>query len=462
MKKALVNQWYVVNKTFYMLLVFSVLHVLQLVFDFAIASDFVVVGVLFSCLFFGGYAQNAKWKTYIKTMPISVFERVNASFAFAVGQMLIALAAIISTKIVSIYVLDDVRAIDIVWSLVDVKALPKEILAVSVSVAWFAGLSILTAFCFIIACALKRYFAITGSVALLIMMYGVIMFIILRLDGFLSLFANVMNEAPWQLAVVVVACVLLLLASWLAVLGIETVNNHESKKRFIIRACVLFAVAVVAFGGLIGYSYSKGYLVIPEREDKYSDYINYNDKTPETTTEPEDEENEKKIMNDVFSFLSKGMCVDLSMKDFEKHAESIGFEKEDNEYISESKNIKFNVVGDSAVTEFNLVNDSTCNTVIVHGNEEREAFVQKFQKGMSESDLLKLFEKEAVYPGYVTEYYDFVEGYDDRVIVRKYNVYIQTRPFASTLISSKNELAVEYHTLAIHIANGKIVFVKTY
>lgn len=466
MKKAFVNQWYIVRINFFMLLGFAVLHVLQLVFDFfAFTSDFALVGVLFAGLFVGGYAQNAKWKTYSKTMPISVFERVIASFAFAVGQMLIALAAILTTNLVSLYVLNDVGAINLVWSLVDVEALPKEMLAASVAVAWFAGLSILTAFGFFITGALKRYFAIVGSLAVVWAMFGALTLIMLRLDGFLTVFANVMNKAPWQLAFVVIACVLLLLASWFAVLGIETVNSPESKKRFTTRALVVFAVAVLTFGGLVGYSYAKGYLVIPEREDKYSNYPHYNDyndKTPETTTQPNNEENEKKIMDDVYGFLSEGMCVDLTMKDFEKRAQRIGFEKEGNEYISESKNIKFRVEGDSTVTEFNMVNDSTINTLVVHGNDEREAFIQKLNNGMSEEDLLELFKEEGVYPAYITEYYDFADGYDDRVIVRKYNIYLQTRSFASNLLASENELSTQYHTLTIHIADGKIVFVKMY
>lgn len=468
MKKVLIHHWYIVRMNFFMLLSFAVLHVLQLVFDFKsvyVVSDFVVVGAFFSCLFLGGYAQNAKWKTYSKTMPISVFESVNASFVFAVGQMIIALAAILTTNIVSVYILDDVGAINFVWSLVDVKALPKEMLAACVAVAWFAGLSILTAFGFFISSVLKRYFAIAGSAAVLAVMFGVIVLIMLRLDGFLTVFANVMNKAPWQLAFVVIACVLLLLASWFAVLGIETVNSPESKKRFITRALVILAVAVLTFGGLVGYSYAKGYLVIPEREDKYSNYPHYNDyneKAPETTTKPEDEENEKKIMDDVYDFLSEGMCVDLTMKDFEKRAERIGFEKEGNEYKSESKNIKFSIEGDSTVTEFNLVNDSTCNGIIMHSADEAEAFEEKFRLGMSEANLIKLFKKEGIYPGYITEYYDFADGYEDRVIVRKYNLYLQIRPANIGLLLSEYEMSVQHYTLVIHVAEDKIVFVKAY
>ncbi len=466
MKKALVNQWYIVRINFFMLLGFSLMHVLQLVFDFfAFTSDFALVGVLFAGLFVGGYAQNAKWKTYSKTMPISVFERVNASFAFAVGQMLIALAAILTTNLVSLYVLNDVGAINLVWSLVDVEALPKEMLAASVAVAWFAGLSILTAFGFFITGALKRYFAIAGSLAVIWAMFGALTLIMLRLDGFLTVFANVMNKAPWQLAFVVIACVLLLLASWFAVLGIETVNSPESKKRFTTRALVIFAVAVLTFGGLVGYSYAKGYLVIPEREDKYSNYPHYNDyneKAPETTTNPEDVENEKRIMDDVYSFLSEGMCVDLTMKDFEKRVESIGFEKEGNEYKSESRNIKFSVEGDSEITEFNLVNDSSCNGNIVYSKAEGIAFEEKFSLGMSEADLIKLFKNEGIYPAYITEYYDFADGYDDRVIVRKYNLYLQQRNSAPNRLPSQNELSVQYYTLVIHVAEGKVVFVKSY
>ena len=145
MKKALVNQWYVVRMTFFMLLAFCALHVLQLVFEFnsALVSDFTVVGLVFYSLFADGHPQNAKWNNYTGALPISVAERVNASFVFAVLQMFIAFAAIMSTNIVSIYLLDDMRVMDIVWSFVDVKAIPKEILAVSVAVFGAVLLSVL-------------------------------------------------------------------------------------------------------------------------------------------------------------------------------------------------------------------------------------------------------------------------------------------------------------------------------
>ena len=81
---------------------------------------------------------------------------------------------------------------------------------------------------------------------------------------------------------------------------------------------------------------------------------------------------------------------------------------------------------------------------------------------MSEADLIKLFKNEGIYPGYITEYYDFADGYDDRVIVRKYNLYLQQRNPAANLLPSQNELFVQYYTLVIHVAEGKVVFVKSY
>ena len=88
MKKALVNQWHIANRNFSLLFWFSVLHVLQLAFGFAVISDGFVIAALFSCLLSDGYA--AKWKYYSRVLPISVFERVTASFIFAVAEMLIA------------------------------------------------------------------------------------------------------------------------------------------------------------------------------------------------------------------------------------------------------------------------------------------------------------------------------------------------------------------------------------
>ncbi|MBR2956689.1 MAG: hypothetical protein IKC20_00385, partial [Clostridia bacterium] len=76
--------------------------------------------------------------------------------------------------------------------------------------------------------------------------------------------------------------------------------------------------------------------------------------------------------------------------------------------------------------------------------------------------LIKLFKNEGIYPAYITEYYDFADGYDDRVIVRKYNLYLQQRNSAPNRLPSQNELSVQYYTLVIHVAEGKVVFVKSY
>ena len=451
MKKSLVNQWHIVNRNFSLLFWFSVLHVLQLAFGFAVISDGLVIAALFSCLLSDGYA--AKWKYYSRVLPISVFERVTASFIFAVAEMLIAFASILAASAKALGI------VNALLPLADFDVLPDGVFTAVVAVLYFVAASIITSFCFVASHLFKRVLPILGSTIIIMAMFLLLIFlIVLKFETFLPAFLSAMNDAPWLLAFVAVFGLLLLPASWLAVLGIETVNNSRRKKRFFICAVIVLLISVLSLGAEIGYSYSKGYIVLPENNEEYLDG---NETTTQPTASSAEVEAEKRIMDKLSDFLADGIAVDLTFEELDKRMESIGYIREGNKYVGESSKTEIGVTGDDTVTEFTVYNKSSCNTAVMT-LEEYDSFSQKYRLGMSETDFLQLLEQENIYIGDVTEYYDFADGYEDRVIVRKYNIYIHVSRPKLVGYSSNAGMTVDYHTLTVHIADGKAVFVKMY